>query len=272
MAIDVVADWYTRLLGRHYEQFKDKPKLNALVQNVIAFQLQDIEDALQTMLTLPSIDDSFGAQLDLLGRLIGQDRGGVDDDTYRLYLRARIAANRSDGTPEALFRVFTALFGIDTTMLYSGPAGADVATFRFQITSPGLTDAEALIAAAFLFDAKAAGVRSFFEWQPAIDSLMFYMALSTTIASAASATDTSITVDDTSDFPSTGSIEIDGGLAAAETVTFTVVDGTTMTVSALANNHSIGAEVELVGDTGLGFDDASSPGDGGEFAGATGVP
>lgn len=60
--------------------------------------VQVVEDALQALLTERAVNTAIGAQLDVLGRLVGQDRGGMVDDDYRRLIRARISVNRSKGT------------------------------------------------------------------------------------------------------------------------------------------------------------------------------
>jgi hypothetical protein len=67
------------------------------------------------------LDVAIGAQLDALGDIAGigrtvnfQPSGGVsptlDDDTYRLLIKAKIAQNQWDGTITSLYLVWQALF------------------------------------------------------------------------------------------------------------------------------------------------------------------
>ena len=96
------------------------PKLNGW----LAANLQLFQDLIACAATFPyafSIDTAFGAQLDVLGVIIGQPRqvsfqpsGGVspilDDSTYRLLLRARIAMNHWDGKLPSLMAIWASLF------------------------------------------------------------------------------------------------------------------------------------------------------------------
>lgn len=165
-AIDYVADWETRLLGRLYWQFRGKPNITAWVK-MVARQFQDVEDVYQAILTIISIDDSVGAQLDNLGRFLGQPRAGLDDATYRLYLKARIIANKSDGTPEAIYKVFRALFGSAVSMVLTT---SDVGVKAFKMYVQGiLTAAQVRAGLTFLRRSKEAGARAVLEWQPAAD-------------------------------------------------------------------------------------------------------
>ena len=136
---------------------------------MIARQVQDFEDAAQALLTIISIDDSIGAQLDNLGRLVGQPRVNADDATYRLYLKARIVARRSNGTPELIYKVFRALFGSPSMVLVT--SGVGVKAFRLTLNT-AITAAQAVIGLSFLRDAKESGARAVLEWQTSVDSVM----------------------------------------------------------------------------------------------------
>ncbi len=66
---------------------------------------QSCENALQQLLLQRSVDDAAGNQLDLIGKLVGRARGGLDDDTYRRHIRAQIVANKSDGITQDLITI-----------------------------------------------------------------------------------------------------------------------------------------------------------------------
>jgi len=166
LTIDYESDWQSRLRARIYWQFKGKPKIQAWV-DMVARQFQDIEDALQTLLTLPSIDDSAGAQLDLIGRLLGQARGGVDDDTYRGYLRAAILVERSSGTGESIYKIFTLLLAPALPMqIRAGDIGRSFAL----LIADTLTQAQVVIGKDFLRRSKTAGTRGNLEYTLVADA------------------------------------------------------------------------------------------------------
>lgn len=90
--------------ARQLEQDKDDPRFQAVLGAVLA-KLQEISevlDQLQVALTLKGPIPTF--LLDNIGKLLKIPRSmSWDDDTYRAWLRARIAARRSSGTyPEVL--------------------------------------------------------------------------------------------------------------------------------------------------------------------------
>ena len=160
-----ITDWATRLKSRLFEQFKDEethPNFHAIVE-AIAARAQDIENVAQQVYTITSIDDSEGVQLDVLGRIVREPRGGKTDALYRLFIRAKVRANRSSGTHEDLYAVLVALFGPGTeaTITPAPPAGIVV-----TITAPLLDSDDQTAALHFLIIAKAAGVKLWLETSP----------------------------------------------------------------------------------------------------------
>lgn len=248
--IDYVSDWSERLRGRLYTQFRDAVTWNQWIDYVLAPQAQALEDAGQELFGLYDIDASEGAQLDLVGRLVGQPRAGLDDATYRLYLRARIIANRSSGGPEELYAVMRALFGQDIGLVVHT---SYVKAFEMRVKGP-ITPAGAVAGRDFLGDAKEAGARGIIVWQEVPDAEMFYTAYATYLGATAAAAATTLTVFDASAFPATGTAILDYGTVRQESVTFTRTSATNLTVSALSKTHAARTEVEWTGATGLGFD------------------
>lgn len=93
--------------ARLIAQYVGKPRLNDLVC-IFADQVQLIEDALWDLATLRTIELGVGVQLDGIGDIVGQDRNGLPDDDYRPLLRARVRANRSEGTAPDVIAVASA--------------------------------------------------------------------------------------------------------------------------------------------------------------------
>jgi hypothetical protein len=257
--VDVVDDWGQRLLSVFYEQFKGAPNLTALARDVCGPQFQALEDAAQALLTLTSIDDSEGTQLDRLGVLLGQPRAGLDDATYRLALKARVKVNRSSGTVEDIYAFLSALApGTRFQYVRGFPEPAETpgqASFQVTALTP-ISRAQGEVGAELLQDAKMAGVRAYLAWQEQADSQTFYTALATTVATASLAGDTSLTLVDTTPLGpvgAAGTMRLDYGLSTDESTTYTVTSATVVSCPALAHAHDVGASVELVGDPGQGF-------------------
>lgn len=168
--IDYVSDWTARLRSRLYTQFRNKVTWEKWVV-LLGRQFQDLEDATQTLFSFFDIDNVSGLQLDLIGRVVGQPRNGVSDADYRLYLRARIATNRSTGTPEDLYRVFRALFGASIGLVVT-TSNIGVKAFALRVKGV-ITHAQAAIGLSFLRDAKESGARALLEWQESVDANLF---------------------------------------------------------------------------------------------------
>lgn len=100
---------YDVFLDLLIQQFKDKPKFVQVLQ-LLTKQCEDIETAIFEFLNEFSIDTAVGAQLDLIGRLVGLNRNGRDDASYRTLLQIKVEINFSAGTPESLLKAAVALY------------------------------------------------------------------------------------------------------------------------------------------------------------------
>lgn len=97
-------DHCTRGMSRLIEQYKDKPRIEAIVCT-INDQVQDLETALWRLYTERGIDYAYGIQLDKLGEIVGEERKGQTDEPYRRFIRVRILVNKSDGKFEQLLEI-----------------------------------------------------------------------------------------------------------------------------------------------------------------------
>ena len=131
-----------------------------------------LERAAQQNATMRFVDNATGMTLTLLGKLVGQERGGVDDDDlFRRYVRARIAVNSSDGTPEEMYTISELVVseeGAEFTLDNQGAAG-----FVMRVTAIATEWEVAEILIGFLRDAVAGGVRVIVEWLPAVPAFAF---------------------------------------------------------------------------------------------------
>lgn len=127
--------------------FRQKPKFTATVQLDVSVQVR-VQQLLQSMIPLFDVDNAVGDQLDILGKWIGVSRNiaipipstgiyfswdGTDptvgwdygswqdpnqpvditslpDDAYRTLIRAKIAANRWDGTTDGAYAIWDQIF------------------------------------------------------------------------------------------------------------------------------------------------------------------
>lgn len=137
----------------------------------LATPAQSLEDTLLQLMIERGVDTAVGVQLDVLGRIVGQERGGLGDEDYRLLLRARIAANRSEGTVGDLLLVVRSALGLPAEPVVVHQQYPAAVVVRV-LTQP-LTDTEAALIAGLLRDAAAAGVRVILESSSAAPSPLF---------------------------------------------------------------------------------------------------
>jgi hypothetical protein len=111
--------YYQNILTHQYAT-PSAPKLNALLY-VLLKKFDDVSQCLVKMDTALDLDSAAGVQLDMLGAVVGAERtvrfqpsGGVspvlDDTTYRIYIKAKIAQNSWDGTRGSLYAIWQQLF------------------------------------------------------------------------------------------------------------------------------------------------------------------
>ena len=114
---DELLDGYRRLLTSEY---KTRPKLTSWLLWLLSEGLT-YSNTLQEFLDAFNLDTAVGAQLDIIGRIVGVGRtlsfypsGGespvLDDDTYRLVIKARIVQNMWKGTMDELYSAWEVLF------------------------------------------------------------------------------------------------------------------------------------------------------------------
>lgn len=109
--------YYLALLSHEY---RNSPKLNALLY-VLLKKFDDVTNCMVLLDTAFDLDSAIGAQLDVLGGIVGaarvvlfQPSGGVsptlDDDTYRIYIKSKIVSNAWDGHIDSLQNFWVELF------------------------------------------------------------------------------------------------------------------------------------------------------------------
>ncbi len=157
--IDYIDDWAARLRTRLYTQFRDATTWQQWCDEVLGPQVQALEDAAQTMLSIIDVAASEGAQLDVIGRIVGQPRPGSDDETYRTYIAVRILANRSAGTPEEIYSIVSPI--LEVPLVYFNGGNKE---FVIDATAGSVTPALAEIAMYFIRIAKEAGARAILHW------------------------------------------------------------------------------------------------------------
>jgi hypothetical protein len=153
MAIVVpIKDHPEQGLALRIGQYKEKPRLERLFA-VFLWQVQLLEDAVYDLLVKRFIDNATGAQLDLIGKIVGEKRLGRDDDEYRLFIRVRVQINRANATAPSVLTVL-AMLTAPTPAFYDEFYPA---SFAIELADEPERDPRQIFYA--LQDTRAAGVR-----------------------------------------------------------------------------------------------------------------
>lgn len=100
--------------------FWGKPRWAALFV-AIAREIQELENMFWDVISKRMLDNATGAQLRVLGRIVGQADPGLGEDVFRMLIRVRIRINRSVGLLRDLLEVLQ-LMGVEGTVAPAWPA------------------------------------------------------------------------------------------------------------------------------------------------------
>lgn len=265
--ITKITDFVQRGIDRLPSQMAGKPNIEALL-TVLLRPGQDVENVLWQLLTERTAAIATGVTLTAIGNLVGQPRNGLtDDEEYRPYVMARIASNKSDGTIPTIVRIARVALNDEDAEPILDNTGA--AAFILRILGITQDETHANILIDILNNSVKGGVRIILETLEDVEAEIFHTAISAFLDGPLVGGETTIPVDSTDGFPSSGSLDIDVGLADEETVTYTGITSTSFIgVSAVANPHDDTACVQLNGGPGKGLGDESDPLVGGKLASA----
>src|SRR5690606_41555062 len=96
-------DYETLAVSRLTGQFQDSPKLKAIVEAIVS-GFTEIENTLDAMKAERWVNTAIGKQLDGAGYIVGVDRKGRDDESYRTAVRCRSLVSESRRTRLDLLR------------------------------------------------------------------------------------------------------------------------------------------------------------------------
>ena len=98
-------------------------------------QLEELDKNIRDMSGQFDIDSAKGVELDRIGKILGEDRGGNSDRIYRIYLKLRTMLNTADGTVEDIIRFVKFFFTSETVHLVPNyPAGLRILHDGFNDT------------------------------------------------------------------------------------------------------------------------------------------
>lgn len=173
MTLEHVTNHVEQALDRLTQQFKGKPNVETVV-SALASPTQDIEDALWQLFSERDVETATGVQLDAIGNLVGQPRGGLIDGDYRRFVRARISVNKSNGLVEDILTVSQLVLADDVAALVLVPSYP--AAILLRIVGSTVSEEVASLLVSFLRKVVAAGVRLVIQFQSSADPDAFYFA------------------------------------------------------------------------------------------------
>lgn len=98
-------------------------------------QLEELDSNIREMSEQFDIDNASGAELDRIGKLLGEDRGGNSDDVYRQYIKLRTMLNTANGTIEDIIKFVKFFYSSETVHLVPNyPAGLRILHDGFNDT------------------------------------------------------------------------------------------------------------------------------------------
>jgi len=137
-------------LARLIWQYRgSQPRIQAFLR-ILLDQLQSIEDVSMDVLAGIWPLTAIGEQLDTLGVIVGQGRGTLTDDEYRIIILGRIFVNLMDGTLEEFLKLLE-IVGV-TEQIYADEAYPCF----FRLDATGMTHGE--IIGSLVLDGAPAGV------------------------------------------------------------------------------------------------------------------
>jgi hypothetical protein len=113
-----------------------------------------LENALWDIIIKRYLDFAADAQLDTLGKIVGEPRNGLGDPAYRVRIRVRILINRSFGTTPDIINVLRTADPAPFHFVRYGTAA-----FRIDYASPPAIAAAGQLGR-FVRQSRAAGVRA----------------------------------------------------------------------------------------------------------------
>jgi hypothetical protein len=251
MVLEQITDHADRALARLAMQHRGKTRTEALVR-ALAGSTQAVENVLAELLAERALSAAVGAQLDVLGVIVGVDRDGLEDNPFRVRINTRIRINRSSGTGNDILEVFRLVLpaGNGLELIEEFPAA-----LRLVISNAlPIYEEEAV---ALLRTTRAAGVRGLLQWSLAgtADAFTFPTFFTLLAADALTGATTLVVADPIpTSLPQTGTLCLQG-----ESVGFayTAHDETTFTLQTpLAADRFTGESVTLdAGEEGLGWAD-----------------
>ena len=117
MLAPYIPDHIAIALSQLLQQYKGKERIEGVLSAIVR-QVQDLEDGIFPLNAGRQLANAEGAQLDGVGQIVGLERNGMDDDTYRVFLIGTIAKNFSDGTLPVVLTILQLLLEAGVLLVF----------------------------------------------------------------------------------------------------------------------------------------------------------
>jgi hypothetical protein len=114
--IKLVSNRVERAKALLLSQFKDSPNINGLVK-VLVTELQELENVLNDVQTVHTLEGSYGAWLDEIGRQLKVERNGYSDNDYKSAIKIAMFKKTASATSEDIQRIVELLTGDSEAVL-----------------------------------------------------------------------------------------------------------------------------------------------------------
>lgn len=111
---------YNRIKKLLPEQYKDAPNLNAILE-VLASPFDDLKVVYAALKNLLDLETAEGAQLDLIGAIIGEPRNGRLDPDYLIGIKFKIFKNTSKATVDDIVKALKFISQADLVVYSDNP-------------------------------------------------------------------------------------------------------------------------------------------------------
>ena len=111
------------MLDRLISQYKGRPVLEALLAAHLE-QWDAIKEATDRLNTMRWIATAKGKTLDKVGKIVGMRRLIDDDELFRIFIRAKIGKNVSNGDPVTVTAIFRLITQADSVQFVNLGGGA----------------------------------------------------------------------------------------------------------------------------------------------------
>lgn len=105
---------------------KDSGSNNAKILEIEKSATDALREAVSAIYDSLDIDKAYGKTLDLYGEMLGQLRGTLTDETYRVFIKNRIIRNLSNGDHNSIVNAICVTFGCEPSAVVLKEDGCEV--------------------------------------------------------------------------------------------------------------------------------------------------